>query len=404
MRFEIKAIRNGDGGIAALSLEAASEADALVQVSQLGYTVLTVHRRLSGLFATGSWSGWFSLGTGHFQLQLFTQELLALLQAGLPLVEAVETLAEKEHRPDSSRVLKQIIQSLYEGLPLSAALQRQPDVFPPLYVATVRASERTGDLDRALGRYITYQAQMDEVRKKIIAASIYPALLFLVGGLVTVFLMGYVVPRFSAVYEGLGRNLPFFSSLLLAWGQLLQAHALAVGATLLTLVGFVVWGFRQPELRQRLSTWLWRLPALGERMRIYQLARFYRTVGMLLGGGIPIINALEMVSGLLQPALRSQLLLAMQNIREGQAISVAMEHHGLTTPVALRMLRVGESSGLMGGMMERIAGFYEDEMTRWVDWFTRLFEPLLMAFIGLVIGAIVVLMYLPIFELAGSIK
>lgn len=403
MRFEIKAIRSGSG-VAALSLEAANEADAALQAQQLGYTVLTVHGRLSSLFSPSGLAKSFSFGGGRFHLLLFTQELLALLEAGLPLVEAVETLAEKDHRPESRKILENITGALYEGLPLSAALQRLPAIFPPLYVATVRASERTGDLDRALGRYVAYQTQMDEIRKKIVAASVYPVLLIIVGGLVTAFLMGYVVPRFSAVYEGLGRNLPFFSSLLLAWGKLLQAHAFAIAIGVALLFAGIAWGITRPGLRRWFGLWLWRLPAVGERMRIYQLGRFYRTVGMLLGGGITIVNALEMVSGLLQPVLREQLRQAALSIREGQSISQAMERHGLTTPVALRMLRVGEGTGRMGNMMERIATFYEEEMAHWVEWFTRLFEPLLMAIIGIVIGVIVVLMYLPIFELAGSIK
>ena len=148
----------------------------------------------------------------------------------------------------------------------------------------------------------------------------------------------------------------------------------------------------------------WQLPALGNRMRIYQLARFYRTLGMLLRGGIPVSQALGMVMDLLHPALRAQMRLAAAAISEGRSVSYAMETHALTTPVTARMLRVGERSGRMGEMMERAAAFYDDEIARWVDWFTRLFEPLLMAFIGMVIGLIVVLMYLPIFELAGAVQ
>jgi general secretion pathway protein F len=139
-------------------------------------------------------------------------------------------------------------------------------------------------------------------------------------------------------------------------------------------------------------------------MHIYQLARFYRTLAMLLKGGIPVVTALDMVSGLLQPVLQGRLKLASLAIREGQPISRAMEAQELTTPVALRMLRVGERTGNMGEMMERIAGFYDEEMARWVEWFTKLFEPVLMALIGLVIGVIVILMYMPVFDLAGSIQ
>jgi general secretion pathway protein F len=156
--------------------------------------------------------------------------------------------------------------------------------------------------------------------------------------------------------------------------------------------------------RRWIGAKLWRIPAVGSRMRLYQLARFYRTLGMLLRGGTAVVAALDMAAGLLAPALRASAEQAREAIREGRTISEAMALHGLTTPVALRMLRVGERSGRMDEMMDRIAAFLDEEIARWVDWFTRLFEPLLMAFIGLVIGAVVILMYMPVFELAGSIQ
>lgn len=397
MRFELKAVRAGEG-VSSLTLEAANDADAILQARNLGYSVLSVRHKQS--FAL--WPG--LLSRSGFQLVLFTQELLALLEAGLTLVEAMETLTEKEHRPESKKILERIIRSLYEGQTLSSALQQFPAVFPGLYVATVRASEKTGDVGEALARYVAYQTQVEVVRKKIINASIYPVLLIGVGGLVALFLMGYVVPRFASVYESMGSDMPWLSRLLLGWGRLLESNAALVLAGSIALAAGLFYGLSHPTLRRWLGMRLWRIPAVGERMRIYQLARFYRTVGMLLSGGTPIVTALDMVSGLLQPALREQLRLASRDIREGRSISQSMEKNGLTTPVALRMLRVGEGTGQMGSMMERIAGFYEEEMARWVEWFTRLFEPILMALIGLLIGTIVILMYLPIFELAGSLK
>ena len=147
-----------------------------------------------------------------------------------------------------------------------------------------------------------------------------------------------------------------------------------------------------------------RIPAIGERVRVYQLTRFYRTVGMLLAGGTPVTQAFGQVAGLLDQELRQRLGVATRNIQEGQSISVSLDRQALTTPVALRMLRVGERTGQMGDMMDRIAVFHEEELARWVERFTRVFEPLLMAVIGIVIGGIVLLMYFPIFELAGSIQ
>ena len=216
--------------------------------------------------------------------------------------------------------------------------------------------------------------------------------------------MAYVVPRFSGVYETAGRDLPWLSQLLLDWGMLLRSNGASVLAAAIAFAAALGFGLSRLAVRQWIAARLWRIPALGERLRVYQLARLFRAVAMLLKGGIPVVSALGMVQGLLRPALRARLQLAIAAIREGQPTSQALSAHELTTPVALRLLRVGERSGNMGDMMERIANFHDEEMARWVEWFTRLFEPLLMTLIGLVIGIIVVLMYLPIFELAGAIQ
>lgn len=396
MHFEVKAVRAGKDVIA-LSFDAADLNDAAGQAAAQGYDVLSVKARQN-------WLRWAQRGGARFSLMLFSQELRALLDAGLTQVEALETMVAKERHPQNRNILQRIIDDLYEGHALSHALQQFSKIFPPLYIATIHASEKTGDLDESLARYIDYQSRMDVVRKKIVSASIYPVLLLGAGALVTLFLMLYVVPRFSRIYEDLGTELPFFSRLLMQWGQLLETHrSLAMGAIAGGVAG-VAYLVTRPGFRQRVMRVLWRIPAVGERIRVYQLARFYRTLGMLLRGGIPVVTALEMVSGLLEPALRERLAQASDCIREGQPISYAMETYGLTTPVAQRLLRVGEHTGGMGEMTERIANFYDEEMARWVDWFTRLFEPLLMAVIGLVIGFIVIMMYFPIFELAGSIQ
>jgi len=397
MQYVIKALRSGEG-VSLLSVAAHNEKDAASLAKNQGYTVLSV--KGGGGIALPA----FMKSRNRFPLVLFSQELLALLDAGLSLVEALEALAEKERNSEAKKIFDGIVARLYEGQTLSASLQDFPAVFPPLYVATVRASEKTGGLSEALGRFVAYQSQLDFVRKKIVSASIYPVLLMAVGGLVVLFLMSYVVPKFSVIYEGSSASLPWLSKLLLQWGLLLQTHGQMVLLVVAVAVSGAVYGLTRPSLRESLLLKLWHIPAIGERMHIYQLARFYRTLAMLLKGGIPVVSALDMVSGQLQPVLRGRLTLASLAIREGQPVSRAMETQELTTPVALRMLRVGERTGNMGEMMERIAAFYDEEMARWVEWFTKLFEPILMALIGLVIGVIVILMYMPVFDLAGSIQ
>lgn len=396
MRYEMKAMRGNDG-LTALVLDAVDANDAAGQARSQGYTVIAIK-------AKRSWSTWQIQRKSRFPLVLFSQELLALLDAGLALVESLETLLEKELQPEVKKTLTQIVACLYEGHPLSYALQQSAANFPPLYVATVRASEKTGALPEALSRYIAYQSQMDVVKRQVISASIYPALLACVGGLVMLFLMVYVVPRFSHIYADIGGDIPFLSRLLIRWGQVMDENGALILAGMLLTLGALIYVATRPFFRQWLERKLWQLPAIGAQMHLYQLARFYRSLGMLLRGGMPVVTALQMVSELLQLSLRGKLTLATAGISEGQSISQAMERHDLTTPVALRMLRVGERTGRMGEMMERIASFYEEETARWVERFTKLFEPLLMVFVGLVIGTIVMLMYFPIFELAGNIQ
>lgn len=395
MQFEVKVLRSGEG-VCVLSISALNKNDAANVVRSQGYAVLSIKSGGAALSRLKS--------RKSFPLVLFSQELLALLDAGLSLIEALEALAEKERHPESKKVYDSIISRLYEGQTFSASLQEFPAIFPPLYIATIRASEKTGGLSEALGRFVSYQSQLDFVKKKIVSASIYPVVLLGAGGLVMLFLMGYVVPKFSAVYEGTRTTLPWMSQLLLNWGVMLQNHGELIVTGLVGALAGAVYGMSRQSVREALLIKLWHIPAVGERMHVYQLARFYRTLAMLLKGGIPVVTALDMVSGLLQPALRGRLTLASKSIREGRTISQAMEAHELTTPVALRMLRVGERTGNMGEMMERIATFYDEEMARWVEWFTKMFEPLLMALIGAVIGGIVVLMYMPIFDLAGSVQ
>ena len=376
-----------------LNISAMHEQDALTQAQSRGYTPISAIAQNASKHRSQK-----------FPLILFSQELLALLEAGLNLVEAIETLAVKDDRNDGKSILDSLLQSLYQGHTFSASLEQQPQAFPMLFVATVKASEKTGDLPQALSRYVAYELQIGQLKKKIISASIYPILLMSVGGLVILFLLGFVVPKFSRIYEGTGGELPFLSQVLLAWGVFLENHGTLMMMVFIGLVAAIFAGFSQPAARKWLAQQLWKIPALGDRLRIYQLARFYRTLGMLLKGGTPILLALQSVSGLLDSALQNSMKRASAAINEGLPISEALDKTGLTTPVALRMLAVGERGGNIGDMMERIASFYDDELSRWIDWFTRLFEPILMLMIGLVIGVVVLLLYMPIFELAGNIQ
>lgn len=397
MQFDVRTL-SADMVIAQLLIDGRDEADARRQVEARGLFVSAITPVRAGL-RVGPGGGKRALS-----LVLFSQELLALLNAGLGIVEGLEALLEKEANPATRGVLERLLAGLREGQRFSAVLAEQPELFPPLYIGIVKAAEGTSDLPRSLARFIDYQQRIDLVRGKLVSAAIYPCILLLVGGAVSLFLIGYVVPRFAEVYQGAGRELPWLSQQMLNWGQFASQHTGLLLGGIAVLLGALAFGVGRLLRNGGVVRLLGRLPAIGERVRIYELSRLYLTLGMLSEGGITILHAIDTVQGMVSAGLRLNLQAARADIETGQPLSVAFEAHALTTPISLRMLRVGERTGDMGPMLTQSAAFYDGEITRWIDRFTRTFEPLLMAAIGLVVGAIVVLLYMPIFDLAGDMS
>jgi general secretion pathway protein F len=394
MRYAVRAI--GSNGVVTVAVEAgdALAARALVMAQAL--------RPLS--VSANGFPLALRLRSSTFSLQLFSEELQALLEAGLSLTEAIEALHDKEQRPEARSVLERLSRSLDEGMRFSAALEAQPEVFPALYVGLMRAAERTSNLTESLSRYIDYRSRLDAVRGRVVSALIYPAILSVVGLLVTIFLLGHVVPRFAGVYQGTGRELPWLSQQLMVWGGFVGKHGrpLAFGASAMLVVALFAgrqwWRSGGPQRLLR------RLPGVGSTIATFELARLYLSLGMLLEGGLPILQAMQLAEGLLTAETLLRYRLAAAAIGRGESVSQAFAGAGLVTPVALRMLRVGERSGRLGEMMGRAARFHDGEIARRIDLFARTFEPLLMAAIGLVVGTIVVLLYMPIFDLAGSLR
>ncbi len=374
-----------------IRLEAASIEQARSEAEKQGYIVLAV--RPYGM----------TLSRHRFPLLLFCQELTVLLQSGLLLTQALETLSQKERNHDTRHVLLQLVEAIRAGRSFSDALTQQPAQFPSLFIAMVRACETTGNLAEGLSRFSHYLEQVDVLKKRLISASIYPALILCFGTLVMLFLLGYVVPRFSEIYASRGTDLSAASEILLVIGTTVDAHGPLLLLAFLVLTTLAVVFFSQRRVRARIGELLTQMPILGERIRIYHLSRFYRTFAMLLRSGIPVVSALSMVSELLGLTLKRHVDMARQLILDGQTFAQSMQQAQLVTPVAVQLFRVGENAGNLDNMMERAATFHEEEMMRWVDAFSKLVEPVLMALLGVVIGLIVFLMYMPIFELASGL-
>ena len=326
------------------------------------------------------------------------------MDAGLSVVEALRTLAAKETAAAGRAALLDLVRGVSEGMTLSAAMERHPGRFPALVVATVSASEQTGDLSTSLRRYAEHQQTLRALRDKVVGAAVYPMLLLAVGCLVILFLIGVVVPKFAVLIESTHRELPWSSQLLMSWGQFAAQHGAAVGiAGAALMLAFAATARHLLRTGAR-AAWMDAVPVIGATLRQFRQAQLYRTSGMLVRGGIAAPKALQLGASLLGDADRLRLQHAVQLIHEGRSLSSALQEARLADPVATSMLTVAERTGALADTLERIAQFHESRLQRSVELAGRLFEPLLMIVIGLVVGAIVVLMYLPIFDLASSLQ
>ncbi|MCG7402722.1 MULTISPECIES: type II secretion system F family protein [Caballeronia] len=393
MRYRVRV--ESDGGQQELELDAADDAQLRQSVADMGLSLIEatpLEKRKGG----------FTFRKPVFERALFTQELIALLEAGLSLVETVETLRDKSRDGLNRTVLAQIVSALYEGEPLSRALERQPAHFPPLYVATVASAEQTGHLAEALKRYHHYDARLSVVRKKVVSSMVYPSIVIATGALIVLFLAFYVIPKFSQVFASM-KEIPFSARVMLAWGNLVEAHG---GLLLAGVVGAIVGAglsLRSEKVRARLFEAFMRLPKLADYQRLFALTRFYRTLGLLLAGGMSMVTSMELAAQVLPAQLQTALAQALDEIRAGKPLSGALPAANLTTPVAERLIRVGEQSGELAGMVTRSAEFCDEELDRAIDTLMRVVEPVLMLVVGSIIGTIIFLLYMPIFQLAGAV-
>jgi general secretion pathway protein F len=414
MQFRILALRS-DGTTRSMMVEAADAVAARRRLFQDGITPLELAPVSSLAGGLRNLSGG---AKARFDVDLFCQELFALVTAGISMGEALETLATKEGRgataaaprpqaggaAGSVSLLAQLHASVREGLPLSSALAQHPQVFPSVLCESLRAAERTSDYGPALERFVRYRRLTREVREKLLAASIYPLILLGVSALVLLFLIGYVVPRFADVYADMGDKLPAASRVLLWIGSGISAQP---WLTLVGLALFVAGGVaavRSAGFRAGVMALLQRIPRLREVLAAAEFSRLYRTMALLLHGGIPMVPSLQVARGLLPPHLARRLALAERAVSEGRTFSDSMRDQGLSTAVADRFFRVGEGSGKLAEMIDRAADFHEEEVARGADWLGRVIGPFLMLIMGIVIGLVVVLMYMPIFSLAEAIQ
>lgn len=385
-------------------VEASSEDAARLAVSTDGATVLRCEP------VTPSRSEAFKQQLGQafsksrtLDTVTFSQDMATLMDAGVTVKEAIHALHQQEKTASRQEILGQVNTLILQGLSFSEALART-HAFPDLLIATVAASEETGDLATGLSRYAKHQQSLRTVRDRVVGACVYPLLLLIVGSLVVALLLGVVVPRFATLINSSGKELPMMSRLLMEWGQFVSTHAWAPIVMLVGMASVLVFGFVQFKNPHTRKILLKRIPGVARVVREFQHLQMYRTTAILTSRGISIHKALVYSLEFLSPDDQRLLKKSLLDMKEGLGVSAALSQSGLVDVVASSMLHVAEKTGSMSEMLDRIADFYERTLQRNIEIVSKLVEPILMIIFGIIIGGIVVLMYLPIFDLASSIS
>ena len=334
----------------------------------------------------------------------FNQELLVLLKAGLPIIHALDTILEKSGKGKLSEILHDVREDIKGGAALSDSLEKHSRVFSHLYIATIRAGEKTGDLPQTIRRFLIYLKRVEGFKKKVFSAMMYPTIILSMACIVVTFLLLYVVPTFSKIFADAGSQLPMPTLVLITFTSMLKRYILVVVGIIITSIVF----FRRFSMTDQgsflIDGWKLRLPFLGELYSKYAVAGFSRTFATVLGSGIPIVESLKMSVGTLNnKVLERKLLEAVIRVEEGTMLSAALERAKIMPPIALRMLGVGETTGALEEMLGEISDYFEGEIDLKLHVLTTAIEPAIMIIMGLVIGGIIITMYLPIFKIAGTV-
>lgn len=353
-----------------------------------------------------------SLGGGAFgrrrhriarhEFLVFNQELATLLKAGMPLVQSLDILRVRLSNPVFKSVLDDVYEKVRAGTALSDAFTSHGDLFPSVYTASLMAGERSGNLDAVLRRYVSYSKVIDTVRSKTISALIYPVILILLALVLVGIIVIKVVPTFSDFYGSFGAQLPLSTRIIVAVSDFVRSLVLLIGLGLGGAAVFFYSWIRQPGQKARFDRFVLRIPGIGTSMHKFATSQLARTLATLLGGGIPLVNALDIASRSTgNRYLGQELEVVAQRVREGQGFASTLLERRTVPDVAIKMIEVGESTGALQEMLNSLADFFDEEIETEVGRFVTLIEPALLVVMGVVIASIVLALYMPLFQLTS---
>ncbi|MEE4274088.1 MAG: type II secretion system F family protein [Thermoanaerobaculales bacterium] len=335
---------------------------------------------------------------------LFNTQLATLLRAGLPLAQGLELLRDQQSNEHFKALLDKVHQQVTTGVALSDAFLSLGDVFPRLYANTLRAGERSGELEIVLGRFVEYQRLTESVRRKIIGALTYPAVLILMSIVLVIILMVRVIPAFSGFYLQFDAELPLPTRMVMAVSTGLQDHFLIAAAVTVGLVlGFRMWR-RSASGRRITDRWRLAIPVVGRLAHLFAVSQFTRSLGVLLGGGTPMVPALETATTSISNSYISDLFRrCVQEVQEGRSLSDALDDTGRMPELALAMMRVGESTGALPEMLEHTSGFFDEEIEFSLARLVTLFEPLILVVMGIIVAGLLLAVYYPLLTTVSKI-
>lgn len=403
MQFQVRLFDPATSAVHEDTLEASSSADLGAEVSRLGQVLLSAKP-----LSTARWRPSPSpASSGKLDVAWWCRELRTLLSAGMTIVEAIETLNAQSMGAVLGRARTELhaalVDKLRQGQSLSVAMQ-STGMFPPVLVAGVRASERTSSLIEALDDFLRYHEMLDRLRKQVVSAAIYPAVVVGLGAAITLFLLLFVMPRFSRMYADLHGPMSTATSLLVALSGLLNQHGSEVLGMVLLLGLGTVWAWRRGHIVRLAASAARSIGPLQRQLDEFRLAKLFHSLALMFRGGYALDGALEQCADLgLGDRLRAGVQAARLALKRGQRVSVAFEEAGLTDVVTRRLLAVGERTGNFDRVLQTIAERHASNFSTFVERATRTVEPLLLLMVALVVGGVVVMMYMPVFDIASSI-
>ncbi|HWG97462.1 MAG TPA: type II secretion system F family protein [Nitrospira sp.] len=391
-----------DGSTIHGHVEGENESLARAKLESQGLLVFSLHRRgITSVKTEMSWS-WGKLPLGQFLV--FNQELLALVKSGLPILRIWDLLIERAGHAGFQRTLRDVREDIRGGASASDALAKHPIYFPELYVATVKAGEQSGNLPEVLQRYVAYLKLMVGLRQKVKKAISYPIVLIGIGMAVVGFLLAYVMPTFVSVYGESAKTLPWATQVLI--DMVMHAESRIVPAVVVVIgimLGIHAY-YATPTGQLAIDRLVLKLPLVGQIAVEHNTVQLTRTLGTILAGGTPLVDALQGTRGAVSNRWISQETIgAVNEIREGATLADALDRFRVLPRLAIEMLSVGEETGSLDAMLRDVAEFYESDLDTKLTQLTTWIEPVLLLVMGVLVGGIVIVMYLPVFQMAGTV-